>query len=270
MTAAVNPTGATGAASAAALLPIERRTLNEIAYARLKKALLSGRFEPGRVLTLRGLAAALGTSVMPVRDAVGRLATEQAFEVLPNRGIRIPRLAPEQADEVWRLRVLLEGEAAGLAALRATEAEIREIARLRDEVRAAAGGGDLHATLDANDSFQFAVYRAAKTHVLLRLIEVLRMRCLPHCTAALRRLLVERPPFLAETLGYHDTLVAALAARDERGAVTAKRRDLERLREWVNATERSSGVPAGSPPRVRRAAPSRRSSRRRTPTRESR
>lgn len=223
------------------LAPIERRTLNDIAYERLKKAVLCGHLEPGRVLTLRGLAASLGTSVMPVRDAVGRLASEQAFEIVPNRGIRIPRLAPEEADEVWRLRMLLEGDAAALAARCVTAQELAEIRRLRDEVRAHAEAGDLHATLDANDAFQFAVYRAAKTRVLLRLIETLRMQCLPHCTEALRRLLAERPRFLAETLGYHDALVASLAARDACGATRAKRRDLERLREWVEACARGPG-----------------------------
>lgn len=246
----VNP--AIRAGTTPVLAPIERRTLNEIAYERLKKALLSGRFEPGRVLTLRGLAAALGTSVMPVRDAVGRLATEQAFEVLPNRGIRIPRLAPDETAEVWRLRALLEGEAAGLAARRITPAELEDVRGLRDRVRDAAEAGDLHGTLDANDSFQFAVYRAGKTHVLLRLIEVLRMQCLPQCTTALRRLLGERPPFLAETLGYHDALVDALARRDARGAAAVKRRDLERLRAWVEADARGVELPVATA-RLRRS-----------------
>ncbi len=85
------------------LAPIERRTLDEITYARLERALLSGRLEPGHVLPLRGLAATPRTTVMPVRDAVGRLAGEQAIALLLNREIRIPRLTPEHADEVWGL-----------------------------------------------------------------------------------------------------------------------------------------------------------------------
>jgi DNA-binding GntR family transcriptional regulator len=215
------------------LQPIERRTLNETAYERLRKALVSGRLEPGGVLTLRGLAGALGTSVMPVRDAVGRLVAEQALELLPNRGIRIPQLSPEQAEEVWRLRIDLEGEAAGLAATRADSTELAEIERLRDAVEDHARRGGLHPALEANDAFQFAVYRAAKTRVLIRLIETLRMQSVPHCTAALRRLLSERPPFLEETLRWHDRLVAALRRRDAARAKEAKRRDLESFRDWV-------------------------------------
>jgi DNA-binding GntR family transcriptional regulator len=223
------------------LQPIERRTLNETAYERLRKALVCGRLEPGGVLTLRGLAAALGTSVMPVRDAVGRLVAEQALELLPNRGIRIPRLSQEQAEEVWRLRIDLEGEAAGLAATRADSSELAEIERLRDAVEERARAGGLHQTLEANDAFQFAVYRAAKTRVLIRLIETLRMQSVPHCTSALRRLLSERPPFLDETLRWHDRLVAALRRRDAARAKEAKRRDLESFRDWV---ERCAAAPA--------------------------
>lgn len=215
------------------LVPIERRTLNEIAYARLKKALLSGRLEPGRTLTLRGLAETLGTSVMPVRDAVGRLAAEQAFELLPNRGIRIPSLTAEHADELWGLRIDLEGEAAALAARRVTADELPEIERSMRELRSRAMAGDLYGGLDANDSLQFAIYRAAKTHVLLRLIETLRLQSMPHCTASLRRLFTEQPPFLAETLDHSEAVVKALARRDPRAAREAKRRDLEGLRGWV-------------------------------------
>src|SRR5262245_48159616 len=86
-----------------ALAPIERVTLQETAYQRLKKALLSGHLEPGRLLSLRSIALDLGTSVMPVRDAIGRLVSERAMELLPNRRLRIPTLSAAQADEVWRL-----------------------------------------------------------------------------------------------------------------------------------------------------------------------
>ncbi len=248
------------------LAPIERRTLNEIAYARLKKALLSGRLEPGRLLTLRDLATTLGTSVMPVRDAVGRLAAEQAFELLPNRGIRIPRLSPEHADELWRLRIDLEGEAAALAARRATAEELQEIKRWMRAARACAEAGDLFGGLEANDALQFATYRAAKTHVLLRLIETLRMQSVPHCTAAFRRLFAERHPFLAETVDLSETVVEAVANQDPRGAREAKRRDLEALRAWVErcAAEESTaggGTPVraiGTPVKGRAARPLRR------------
>jgi DNA-binding GntR family transcriptional regulator len=226
-----------------ALAPIERRTLHEIVYARLKKALLSGHLEPGRVITLRGLALDLGTSVMPVREAVGRLVSERAFELLPNRCIRIPQLSAEQADELWRLRIQLEGEAAGLAALRVTDAELERIRTLRDRARAHAEAGEVHSTLDANDELQFCIYRASRSDLLVPLIETLRMRCAPHCTAGFRRLILESPPFLAETIAYDFQMVAALERRDARAATLAKRRDLTRLRAWIESCAAGTAMP---------------------------
>ena len=68
---------------------------------------------------------------------------------------------------------------------------------------------DLHGALERNNAFQFAVYQAARSPVLLRLIEVLRMQSVPHCTAAVRAMLEERPPYFSESWHNHAALVAA-------------------------------------------------------------
>ena len=60
--------------------PIERETLNDRVYRELKNSIMAGAFKPGSELTLRSVAEALGTSFMPVRDAMRRL--------LPNAGLR--------------------------------------------------------------------------------------------------------------------------------------------------------------------------------------
>jgi DNA-binding GntR family transcriptional regulator len=235
-------------AETAALAPIEHRTLNEAAYLCLKKSLLSGRFEPGTVLTLRGLAEDLGTSVMPVREAVVRLAAEQAFEVLPHRGIRIPELSAEHAEELWQLRIQLEGDSAGLAAVRIRPDELRELEGWRDIVRTEAESGQVYETLEANDSFQFAVHRAARTRALVRLIETLRMQCAPLMTGPIRTAIEERPPFFEETLGYHDQLVDALRRHDAIAAARVRRADLASLRDFVAAHERDRRASTGPAP----------------------
>jgi len=235
-----------------ALAPIERVTLQETAYRRLKKALLSGHLEPGRVLSLRTLARDLGTSVMPVRDATGRLVSERAIELLPNRGLRIPTLSAAQADEVWRLRIQLEGEATGRAASERSDAELAQIRGHRDRVQALARAGSLHAMLDANADLQFSIYRASKSDLLVSMIETLRMRCAPHCTAAFRRLLEAQAPFLRESFSYDDAIVDAIARRDARGAILAKRRDLGRLHAWVDACARGVEMPEISASRARK------------------
>jgi DNA-binding GntR family transcriptional regulator len=86
--------------SAAQLVPVGRETVQDRVYSELRRALIGGLFEPSQVLTIRGLADALATSTMPVREAVGRLITEKALEALPNRSARVPPITPERMDDL--------------------------------------------------------------------------------------------------------------------------------------------------------------------------
>jgi len=228
---------------ALALPPIAHQTLNELAYARLKHALLSGRIEPGTTLTLRQLAEQLGTSVMPVREAVTRLSAENALVVLPKRGIRVPQLNDEEAEDVWGLRLQLEGEACARAARQATPAELDRIGELCEDVRRAGETGDLHGVLEQNSDFQFAIYQAAHSTVLLQMIEILRMRSVPYCTAAVRVMLKERGDYYHQTWRNHDAVVAAIAAGDAQRARREKQADIRAFRAFVRDVARRNDQP---------------------------
>jgi DNA-binding GntR family transcriptional regulator len=77
-------------AMAVGLAPVGRETVQDRVYGELRRALIGGLFAPGQVLTIRQLSDALMTSTMPVREALGRLISEQALEALPSRQIRVP------------------------------------------------------------------------------------------------------------------------------------------------------------------------------------
>jgi DNA-binding GntR family transcriptional regulator len=86
------------------LAPVGRETVQDRVYGELRRALIGGLFAPGQVLTIRQLADALMTSTMPVREALGRLITEQALEALPNRQIRVPPITPDRLTDLLRAR----------------------------------------------------------------------------------------------------------------------------------------------------------------------
>ena len=87
-----------------AIAPVERETLNDRVYRELKNSIMAGSFKPGSELTLRSVADALGTSLMPVRDAMRRLVSERALEVLPSRKIALPVLTVDKFLELRRIR----------------------------------------------------------------------------------------------------------------------------------------------------------------------
>src|SRR5579872_5801124 len=78
-----------GKPTAAPLDPSQpgRDTMQVKVYRTLARGLMSGMFKPGEAVTLRTLATRLGTSAMPVREAVSRLIAERALVLLPNRSV---------------------------------------------------------------------------------------------------------------------------------------------------------------------------------------
>ncbi|WP_176316001.1 GntR family transcriptional regulator, partial [Burkholderia vietnamiensis] len=62
-----------------ALQLVESETMADKVYQQLREALMSGRFAPGQALSLRGVAEAVGSSTMPVRAALTRLAADRAL-----------------------------------------------------------------------------------------------------------------------------------------------------------------------------------------------
>jgi DNA-binding GntR family transcriptional regulator len=221
------------------LAPIETASLHQQVYGELRQAIMAGKFRPGEPLTLRGLASALGTSIMPARDAVLRLAAERALEP-SGRGVRIPTLDLQRLEDVTRFRVCLEGEAAALAAQRATPEEVRKIEQASLQT-AKAQGGQVLRFLAANQAFHFAVYRAAHSELLQSMIETLWLQIGPHLA-----LLAESESFEnanAVDLTAHDQLVAAIQRKDSeaaRAAIAADLRDsVDIYAPFVGPTETS-------------------------------
>ncbi len=81
-------------------------------YTRLRADILDGVHPPGARLGEAELAERTGSSRTPVREALRRLEVEGLVEVLPHRGARVPDWTPEDLEEIYDLRMLLEGAAA--------------------------------------------------------------------------------------------------------------------------------------------------------------
>src|SRR6201997_888315 len=98
------------------LARIERETVQERVYGVLRDRLMRGGFEPDQKLKIAELATALGTSAMPVREALNRLAAERAIESMPNRSVRVPSLSKESLRDLMEARFAVEGLAVSRAA----------------------------------------------------------------------------------------------------------------------------------------------------------
>ena len=142
-----------------------------LAYERLREAILAGQFAPGQRLTEVGIAALLGVSRTPVREAFLRLEAEglllaglSGIEVVDPRG---------EADDIHLLREAVEGCAARLAAGRATAAEAAGIVALAART-GGADPGDLSLRATLNEQFHLAIAAAAHAPRVERLVREYR------------------------------------------------------------------------------------------------
>ncbi len=215
-----------------------RATLRDRAYEGLRDLLIAGQLAPGEKLSMRQLAAGLGISPMPVREAVHRLVAERALEVQPQSAVRVPLMTREHFLELTRIRINLEGLAAELAAGRITPIQLAEVRRQHERFRNSARSAKPNPSvvIRANQKLHFAIYRCAQMPTLLLMIETLWLRIGPVLIFDLRS-----SPRRLHTLAAHEChehLVSALEQHDAGAAQRALARDIESAAEYILSLDR--------------------------------
>jgi DNA-binding GntR family transcriptional regulator len=152
---------------------ISHPTLSHRVYDDLRELLLAGQVQPGQKVTLKGLSDALGTSQMPVREAVRQLAAEGALEILPNKGIRVPLMTKDRFRELLQIRLALEGLAVEQAAQRITPEELNQAAGIHESLSLEMNRSkpDVSVIVQLNKQLHFAIYRASQMPQLVGMIE---------------------------------------------------------------------------------------------------
>lgn len=101
------------------------------------------------------------------------LASEGVVELVHNRGARVVSWSADDIDEVYRLRALLEGHGAALAAARSSDSDLKELTRLEDRFEAAVRRGQADVTAECNNELHAAVLRCSGSPRLATLLDVI-------------------------------------------------------------------------------------------------
>jgi DNA-binding GntR family transcriptional regulator len=204
------------------------KTIGQQVYERLHHDVMAGELVPGTWLRELDLAAMLGVSRTPVREAVRRLAQDGLLEISPNRGVQVRALGVAEALDAYEVRELVEGAAARRAALRSNAAEILELRRRLtaiDELDAA----DAVAHIQADNAFHDAIVRAAGSDALLEVARLLARR-------VTRIKVITRDTNASDaTRAQHEEILSAIADGDADGAEAAMRRHIRTYRDLVAA-----------------------------------
>jgi DNA-binding GntR family transcriptional regulator len=183
------------------------RTLAEKAFETLHQAIITGRLRPGERLPIEELASVLEMSAMPIREAVRRLHSAGLVENIPHRGARVTELSIADLSEVYEARLALETLAIRRAAER-FDAEGEDRARLRLAALESRSDDNSAETSAAHTAFHFALYDAADSAWLLRLIRPVWETSERYCLA------VPESRQLSGRGHEHEAILAACVAHD--------------------------------------------------------
>lgn len=206
----------------AGLSALQHLSKEELAYHELRDAILARALKPGERLLPNELANRFNVSTMPVRQALGRLEHDRLVVRTPNRGLTVSPLSMKEVEDIYALRVVLEGLATRLAATRLTDGDLEELAGVLREIEASVVAGDHEAVIDLNRQFHFIIYRAADSQLLFDTLDNLW-----GLSTRYRPLYYADPGVPTQTLREHRNILAALQAREAVRAEELVKADME-------------------------------------------
>jgi DNA-binding GntR family transcriptional regulator len=189
--------------------PADSKTLAATIAQRLRALILDGQLQPGARLPLTDIAASLGVSVMPVREALSRLEAERLVVMRPRRGAIVARLTVEDAEEIYAMRVALEALCARRAAERLRPSDVADLEDIFRQLETAHETDNLDAFIACDRAFHSHLYEISGRDRLVRNIHDLQDRCrryLPHLYHGWE--MAENP------VEAHRPLLTAIQARD--------------------------------------------------------
>ncbi len=187
----------------------ERRPLHEEVIDRLRDMIVQGELTPETKLNERVLAAQLGISRTPLREAFKYLASEGLIELLPNRGAVVAPLKPEKVKEIFVVLGALEALAGELVCRNATDADIAEIRALHYQMVAHHARGELAPYFRYNQQIHIRLVECAGNATLAQVYRGLNA----HVRRA-RYMANLSPERWDKAVKEHEEIIEALGNRD--------------------------------------------------------
>jgi DNA-binding GntR family transcriptional regulator len=181
-------------------------TKADYAYQEMRARILDGRLAPGAVLTAEAVAAELGLSTTPIREALRRLATDELITLNAHRDVRVNPLSRKEVEDIYRVRLMLDPLAAELACENASDEELLIPRRL---LASAPRRADVRQEMLGNRAFHRAIYGRCGSRVLVSLLDSLWDR-----TDRYRLILVASPGAARHAQTDHAALADAFKNRD--------------------------------------------------------
>jgi DNA-binding GntR family transcriptional regulator len=199
--------------NAVATLSLASPALYEQVAERLRARIFAHELEPGTWVDEQAIAAELGISRTPLREALKVLAAEGLVTLKPRRGCYVTELSEQDLDEIFPLMAMLEGRCAAEATAKAKAADLKRLKAIHAELEKHAAAGDADRFFEANQEFHVALQQLAGNRWLAQMIEDLRK-----VMKLRRRDSLRLDGRIADSLAEHRAILDACVAKDAKAA----------------------------------------------------
>ncbi|MBQ1465575.1 MAG: GntR family transcriptional regulator [Eubacteriaceae bacterium] len=193
----------------------------------LENDILTGVYARGEILTEGRISETLGVSRTPVREALRRLEQEHLIEERP-KGMVVVGISPEDADNIYEIRVRIEGLAAALAARNATEEELSHLGEILDLQEFYLGREDAEKIKSMDNDFHREVYRLSGSAVFYDTLMPLHKKI-----QKFRKSAIQDPERAAASVAEHRRILEGMIRRDEPAAENAMIEHIKMAREHL-------------------------------------
>jgi len=173
----------------------------------VRRRIFDGTYAAGEYVRLDQLAAELGVSVTPVREALFELKAEGLLEQQPRRGFVVLPVTGRDLADVSNVQAYIGGELAARAATNITDEQLRELERIQADLEKAYAADDEERAVRLNHEFHRAINVAAESPKLAQLMSQITRY-------AMESVFPTIPGWSEQATAHHRRLLDALAARD--------------------------------------------------------
>lgn len=184
-------------------------SLRNRVFSQLQNDILNGLYQPGENLIETRLSEELGVSRTPVREAIRQLELEGLVKFIPNKGAIVRGISAKDIEDIYTIRMLIEGLAARWACEKITPAELMELKEAAELEEFYTAKNDLNHLLQFDSRFHDIIFRACKSKPLMHTLSTFH-----HYVQRARSVSLNSPERAQKALEEHKAILKAIIERD--------------------------------------------------------
>ena len=184
-------------------------SLRSRVFSQLQNNILNGLYEPGDSLIETKLSDELGVSRTPVREALRQLELEGLVQSFPNKGVIVKGVSDQDIQDIYTIRMLIEGLAARWAAEKITAQELEELKEAVDLEEFYTVKNDNNHLLQFDTRFHDIIFKASKSRPLMHTLSTFH-----HYVQKARKISMSNPVRAMEVLEEHKAIMQAIIDKD--------------------------------------------------------